>query len=661
MKLSEAQCDSLFPFRVETDSDGRVRAAGAGMRKLLDLEVGSPVLDQLRIVNPHSVTEWEPERLLDQFLLLESKNRALTLKGELLKTERHECGSPGYYLLCSPTARSSSELNELGLKFSDFPKTSDIAEYFLIINAHEQTAADVRRYVEKLEEKNSSLNYRDRLFSSLIANLPSGGAVLLRQDSSVIVADGMDLPCEGRCGFSEEGVPLESIFGDRVGEIRAILDGKVPIDEAITYDYKDSVYRCAVSYLPHPNNHRARWLLIFQNITEDLYHRSQAERLQRLDSVGHLAGGIAHDFNNYLASILGNISVGLDNPEMCEEALKDAETACEAARQLTRQLLTFSKGGDPVTRVEEVEPVVMDAVKFSLSGSDIAWEVKAPSELWRADFDKGQISQIINNLCVNARQALGGHGRIDVDVTNVEVDNDKYLDDGRYVRIDIRDDGPGISSEVLKKIWDPYFTTKAEGSGLGLATCHSIAERHHGRMAVESTLGVGTTFSIWLPATKDQAHHDVPLEVISEKVASNRILIMDDQAPIRIVASRILSKLDQRVVQVEDGVEAIGQVETAVADGDPFDIVILDLTIPGGMGGEEAVATIKEIDPNVHAVVCSGYTDQNSLCRFQEAGFTAILSKPFTTGEIEGMLAEFTQIQSGRKAQASVPNEVAQA
>ncbi|MEO0415902.1 MAG: ATP-binding protein, partial [Verrucomicrobiota bacterium] len=527
-------------------------------------------------------------------------------------------------------------------KFTDFPFHQDLVQYFLMVNAHEQTAAEAKQYASTLEEKNRSLNYRDRLFNSLMENLPSGGAILLRQDGRVLIANGKDLPCKKYDKFSEKGVPLEELFGPRASEIQSYMEGEIGLDGRFDYETERSVYRCAMSYLPHPESHRSRWLVIFQNVTEDLRLQAQAERLQRLDSVGHLAGGIAHDFNNYLASILGNISVAKDNPELRAEELEDAEAACFASRQLTRQLLTFSKGGDPVRTVGKIEPVVEDAVKFSLSGSDITWEIESDPDLWQSNFDSGQISQILNNLCVNASQAMAGHGHLSIALHNVEVEETTILEDGHYVRIDVKDNGPGILPDVLAKIWDPYFTTKKEGSGLGLATCHSIAENHGGTITVESELSKGATFSLWLPAEECEVRQRRRSRSIDRNsLPSYRILILDDQAPIRIVASRILEKLNQQVVAVDDGVDAVGQYQNALAEGQPFDIVALDMTIPGGMGGMETLARIKQIDPDVYAVVCYGYTNENNLDQYQEAGFSSSLAKPFTAKEVEGMVKDY--------------------
>lgn len=641
MTLSKKQCEALFPFHLEIGFDGLIIRVGSKLQKLLSIETGVSILGLFRIVAPRFVSDWLPNKIEHRLLVLEHIEKGLKLKGELL-VQAPSSNSPGVcYFLCHPVVRSSRELKALGLRFMDFPKVFDVAEYFLMINAHEQTAAEARRYADELEKKNLSLGHRDRLLNSLLANLPEGGAVLLRGGETVLVANGSDLPSENSQIFSEKGVPLENVFGSRSTEIREIIQQARQSHGGGRYDHGDCIYRYAISDLPHEDSEDSYSILIFQNITEDLKLLNQAERLQRLDSVGHLAGGIAHDFNNYLASILGNISAASESPDLISEALKDAESACVAARRLTRQLLTFSKGGAPVMRVEPVEQMIYDSVKFSLSGSDIVWRVNPEPDLWAANYDEGQISQIINNLCVNASQALRGVGAIDVNITNQSIDNDTFLDPGPYVKIDIRDDGPGIAPEVLERIWDPYFTTKSEGSGLGLATCHSIAERHGGRMAVKSTVGEGTLFSLWLPAVfQVDTHRSAPTDTVAKEVSENRILLMDDQAPIRIVADRLLRNMKQRIVAVEDGIQAIGHYQDAMAEDDPFDLVILDLTIPGGLGGVATLERIMQINPEVYAVVCSGYVDDDGLSRYRDDGFTTLLSKPFTAEDIKAMLQE---------------------
>ncbi len=374
----------------------------------------------------------------------------------------------------------------------------------------------------------------------------------------------------------------------------------------------------------------------------EMEERSRTEeellKARRLESIGLLAGGIAHDFNNLLTAILGNISLAkmfVDPGHKAVVRLAEAEKACTRAKDLTQQLLTFSKGGTPITRTVSITDLLIDSASFALSGSNVKCEFDLPEDIWPAEVDEGQISQVINNVIINADHAMTEGGLIRVRARNVKVTHHDglALKEGNYVKISVEDHGTGIPAENLPKIFDPYFTTKPKGSGLGLTTCYSIIRRHEGLISVESVVGIGTTFFIYLPASGKTA--TLPKGTADRPVqGSGKVLIMDDEEIIREVAGQMLRHLGYEVCFAADGNEAIDRYSTARAEGKPFDAVIIDLTIPGGMGGKEALQKLTEIDPGIRAIVSSGYSHGPIMSEFRKFGFCGVAAKPYKIEDI---------------------------
>jgi PAS domain S-box-containing protein len=389
-------------------------------------------------------------------------------------------------------------------------------------------------------------------------------------------------------------------------------------------------------------------VLVFRDITEQRKMEQELQKIQKLESIGILAGGIAHDFNNILTAILGNISLAKmeANPgDEIYERLVEAEKASLQAKNLTQQLLTFSKGGAPIKKTESITEVIKDSAEFALRGSNVKCEFFLPNDIWPVEVDKGQISQVINNLIINADQAMPGGGIIKVRVENLVVTSPPLegqgwvsaehaipLKDGKYVKIEIEDEGIGIPKEYLPKIFDPYFTTKQKGSGLGLATSYSIIKRHDGYIAVESELGVGTTFYIYLPASSKQILTERPI------LGKGRILVMDDEKVVRDVTGILLKHIGYDVEFAKDGVEAIELYKKAEESKQPFDAVIVDLTVQGGMGGEQMIKKLLEIDPNVKAIVSSGYSTDAIMSNFKQYGFSGVVAKPYRIAELSETL-----------------------
>ena len=382
-------------------------------------------------------------------------------------------------------------------------------------------------------------------------------------------------------------------------------------------------------------------VFVFRDITERKKLEQELIRADKLESIGILAGGIAHDFNNILTAILGNITLTkmYTKSEKIIERLREAERACLRGRDLTQQLLTFSKGGKPIKRIISIADLIKEAANFALSGSNVKCEFSIPDDLWLIEVDEGQISQVINNIIINADQAMPRGGIIKVSCKNVIVskEGDLPLKQGRYVKISIKDQGIGIPKKYLSKIFDPFFTTKKKGSGLGLATAYSIIKRHGGHIFVESEVGVGTTFHIYLPVLK-RKEKIIKGEIREEIKGSGRVLLMDDEDIVLEVVGEMLRTLGYKVGFAKDGNEAIKLYKRAKASGHPFDAVIMDLTIPGAMGGKEAIKKLIEIDPEVKAIVSSGYSTDPVMADFRKYGFCGVIAKPYEMKELGKIL-----------------------
>lgn len=372
--------------------------------------------------------------------------------------------------------------------------------------------------------------------------------------------------------------------------------------------------------------------------------QEQLRRSSKLEAIGRLAGGIAHDFNNYLTAIVGNLDLamlGLAPDDERRPLILAAQNASLRARDVTQQLLTFASGGAPVTSAQSPIELARETVDFSLAGSNVRYEMRFGSEIKNVEVDRGQASQVIQNVVLNAVQAMPEGGDIVVSAENVPAESLPHSESsgsGEFVRLSIADQGLGIPEHHLTRIFDPFFSTKDQGRGLGLATTYSIMKRHGGQLTADSTMGKGTTVQLYFPVAQREAQ---PLDPDVEPLLCpvGRVLVMDDEESVRDLLKRMLVMHGGEVTLASDGSEAIRMFEQARGEEKPFDLVILDLTIPGGMGGVVALSHLRKLDPEVRAVATSGYADSPILSEHAAHGFACSLKKPYLLEDLKTLLS----------------------
>jgi PAS domain S-box-containing protein len=390
-------------------------------------------------------------------------------------------------------------------------------------------------------------------------------------------------------------------------------------------------------------------VLVFRDVTDESRREAALARAQRMESLAMLAGGIAHDFNNILTGVLTNLALALEDPgsPSVTELLEDSMSAAERARGLTKQLLTFSKGGAPVRRVVEIKGVVRDTALFCAHGWSGVCRVEVEDDLWPARVDMDQVAQVIQNVVINGIEAMPGGGTIQVLARNVELEggNAQGLPAGPYLQLRIADDGPGIPEALRERIFEPFFTTKQTGSGLGLAVSHSIVAKHEGHISVAAGERGGVIFDIYLPA-EPLASAAAEAPAAPAAPLRGRILVMDDEEGIRRVLARILVAAGCEVVAAAHGEEAVARYQEA-RGASPFDAVIVDVTVPGGMGGVETLAALKRIDPHVQVIVSSGYSNDPVMASYAVRGFAAVLEKPYGAADVREVVGRVLASSTG--------------
>jgi PAS domain S-box-containing protein len=459
------------------------------------------------------------------------------------------------------------------------------------------------------------------------------------------------------------GQPLKTVFNVAVdlaaqariprsayrNEVQSILLGLAENATLTSRDGTERIVEQSASPIRDNKNEVAGVVLVFRDITQRQRDEAERRKAETLEQLGLLAGGIAHDFNNLLTAIIGNISLAsllLPPDAEMTTRLVDAKNASMRARDLAQQLLTFARGGAPIKKTTSIGKLIRDTVGFSLRGSHSRSEFQFGADLWPAEIDPGQISQVIANLAVNADQAMPNGGTLHVVCENFRYTSASTpvipdLLPGDYIRISIRDEGVGIPEQYVKRIFDPYFTTKPKGNGLGLATAYSIIKNHNGLITVESQVHFGSTFTVYLPAA---LHQELPIEAsaaISPAVTgTGRVLVVDDEEAIRTLVDFTLTRLGYEVTQAETALDGVNIYRERFERGERFDAVILDLTLPGGMGGKEALKKLIEIDPTVNAIVSSGYATDATMSRYQDFGFRGVIAKPYEAAELGKIVHE---------------------
>ncbi len=493
----------------------------------------------------------------------------------------------------------------------------------------------------------------------------------LATDGVLVVQDGkikeVNYYLAKMCGYTIDEVldtDLASFFhSDDIETIEAIYEK--PLDDDNALAVHELTLMCKNGHKVDVEIIAGRF--VFQNtpsnllVVRDISERSESdralERSRQLESIAALSGGIAHDYNNLLTAIIGNISLAqtyLDPDDKVFLLLSQALAASKTAKDLTQKLITFSKGGSPDKKIAEVPRLVKNAAEFTLSGSNLKCEFNFPDNLWPMEVDNRQIGQAIHNVVMNAREAMPQGGLLKVSAENVKNSgNLPILRNGKYVKISITDHGKGIAQKNLNKIFNPYFSTKKmgnkKGTGLGLSICHSIIKKHGGNVTVESKYGQGATFHIYLPSANGKSPEQRVTDTTEQEIpifGEGRILVMDDEEMIRKLAGELLTYLGYEVDFATDGIEAIKHYKKAVASKKPFDAVILDLTVKGGMGGKDAIQELVKIDPHVIGIVSSGYCNDPGITDYDRYGFKGVVTKPYTMGELGEKL---NQVVSNRQ------------
>jgi PAS domain S-box-containing protein len=526
-----------------------------------------------------------------------------------------------------------------------------------------ETVVDERKYyIAMIRDITEQKRFEEELAAekkSLAITLSSIGEGVITTDLNgrIVVCNAATETLTGWPATEAVGRPLKSVFqistepgrkngGDKAGyrsEAERILFTTAERSTLTSRHGAERIIEQVASPIRDGKNELCGVVLVFRDITEKQRHEAERRKAETLEQLGLLAGGIAHDFNNLLTAIIGNISLAAlllpPNDEMADR-LGDAKNASLRARDLAQQLLTFARGGAPIKKAASIGSLIEETVSFSLRGSHSRSVLNLVPDLWSAEFDPGQISQVIANLVVNAEQAMPDGGTLHVDCDNFSSTAETTLSvpdlaPGDYIRIRVRDEGIGIPEKFLKQIFDPYFTTKPKGSGLGLATTYSIVKNHGGFITAESEQHCGSTFTVYLTAARVETAPLEPVRTSHEPIqGSGRILIVDDEEAIRALVEFTLCRFGYEVAGAETALQGIELYRDALICGGRFDLVILDLTLPGGMGGKEALKKLIEIDPMVTAIVSSGYAMDATMSRYEDFGFRGVIAKPYEASEL---------------------------
>ena len=515
---------------------------------------------------------------------------------------------------------------------------------------------------QRMEDLQRIAAERERLIVTLQSM--GEGVIATDRDARILLMNQVSEQWTGWTQAEAEGKPLDAVFCCVDEEQGQSLPGPAAdlLTDASAAATSQNVILVSKATSERPIEYRAAPIrgedgqvvgvvIVFRDLTEERRRSAERLRAQKLESVGLLAGGIAHDFNNILVGIMGNVSlarVGEPSPEQMEEILAEVEGASRQVRNLTQQLLTFSKGGAPILETASIAQIIRDSAQFVLRGSASHCEYEIAQDLWPAQVDRGQISQVVHNLILNALQAMPQGGLIRISAKNrLLEDEDVALEPGSYVEIAVADEGVGIAPQHLQTIFDPYFTTKQEGSGLGLATSFSIVKNHGGHLTAYSEQGKGSVFRMQLPAAPTaglKAEEDEQEIVTGE----GRVLVMDDDELVQGLAKRMLERLGYDVHLARNGEEALRMYQAAMGSDDPYMAVIMDLTIKDGMGGRETIEKLLELDPDARSIVSSGYSHDPIMAQSARYGFSGVISKPYDIRSLSHVVSQVTSQSAGQ-------------
>ena len=510
---------------------------------------------------------------------------------------------------------------------------------------------DPETLVARLAELESQLRESEaelRLLRLVVANAPVTLWVVDRERRFTFARG---------AAFHAIGVDPSEIIGKRVFDVFPALgsfEELVPkllagTTVAVTTVVGDTVFESRIAACTARDGQIQGLIGVSTDITDRVAAQQALERelrrIERLESLGVVAGGFGHDFNNLLCAILGFVGVARQRashlPDIAQP-LQAAETAALGARDLAKQLLTFSRASAPLRAVARLGPLIAEAAAIALRGSSSQARLSLAEDLWPAEIDASQIGQVLHNLLLNAAQSMPEGGDIRLAASNLEVGPNAGLPlpTGRYLDIEVADRGIGVPPESLDRVFDPYYTTKPGGTGLGLTTAHSIVRRHGGHVRIQSTPGEGTTIHVYLPATDriPTALRPEPERLVPQQ--SGRALVMDDEPAVAHMARLLLTDLGFEVEVVHDGAAALLLYEQRMKDARCFDLVVLDLTVQGGMGGKETMRRLLQIDPDAKAIVSSGYANDPIMSEFRSHGFRGALAKPYRAGQLGGLVAQ---------------------
>jgi PAS domain S-box-containing protein len=533
------------------------------------------------------------------------------------------------------------------------------------LNKSRQYASQIEKVVE---EQTAKLRETQQFLEMAVAQSPCGILIADAPDVTIRLANDAALDIRGGNPsaltgiamaqhvekwqmFLPDGAPYPT---ERLPLYRAVIQGELTRDaELIIRDEAGNDHWISANAAPirDANGQVTAGIAIIHDVTERKLTEEEMQKMQRLRSIGTLAGGIAHDFNNILMALYGNIALAKEALPPEHESFKplsDAEKSMNRAIRLTRQLLTFARGGEPIKEDISIDCLVEEAVQFDLSGSNVVPVIARAKGLWKAEADKGQVHQVISNLTINAREAMPAGGRLHVGLENVEIAEGGLpgVRKGKYIKITMRDEGGGIERKHLERLFEPYFSTKHSDCGLGLATTYSIVVKHGGHIRVDSELGKGTTFTLHLPASEVPPQLPSPVPSVTEvapAVKSARILILDDEEMLRLLVSKMLQNNGYTVETAAEGNQAVTMYKQALETGNPFDVVIMDLTIPGGVGGKEAIKALLTFHAEAKAIVSSGYAEDPVMAHHAEYGFKGVVAKPYTQQELLNVVSRVLQ------------------